>query len=142
MLDRVPQTRPRPLRFGTEEPAITHRLLGIGNPAPDPDAALGGAAKIAEVGVHDDRMSDNDCHDRIVVCKAERHDLQRRYADRHEHHLVERWWGGPGRGIAVGGGVGGLVILVVALFLGVDPSSVMPRRASTTARASRRPASI
>ncbi|KUH84948.1 MULTISPECIES: neutral zinc metallopeptidase [unclassified Mycobacterium] len=34
--------------------------------------------------------------------------------------------GGPGRGIAVGGGVGGLVILVVALFLGVDPSSVMP----------------
>ncbi|MFI5508807.1 neutral zinc metallopeptidase [Mycobacterium sp. NPDC051804] len=33
---------------------------------------------------------------------------------------------GPGRGIAVGGGVGGLLILVVALFLGVDPSSVMP----------------
>jgi predicted metalloprotease len=33
---------------------------------------------------------------------------------------------GPGRGIAVGGGVGGLVILVVALFLGVDPSTVMP----------------
>ena len=33
---------------------------------------------------------------------------------------------GPGRGIAVGGGVGGLLILVVALFLGVDPSGVMP----------------
>ncbi|HKH53673.1 MAG TPA: neutral zinc metallopeptidase, partial [Mycobacterium sp.] len=33
---------------------------------------------------------------------------------------------GPGRGIAVGGGVGGLLILVVAMFLGVDPSSVMP----------------
>jgi predicted metalloprotease len=33
---------------------------------------------------------------------------------------------GPGRGIAVGGGVGGLLILVVALFLGVDPSTVMP----------------
>ncbi|MGV0603673.1 KPN_02809 family neutral zinc metallopeptidase [Mycolicibacterium sp. XJ1904] len=32
--------------------------------------------------------------------------------------------GGPGRGIAVGGGVGGLLILVVALFLGVDPSTV------------------
>jgi uncharacterized protein len=36
--------------------------------------------------------------------------------------------GGPGRGIAIGGGVGGLLILVVALFLGVDPSSVMPQQ--------------
>lgn len=36
--------------------------------------------------------------------------------------------GGPGRGIAVGGGVGGLVILVVALFLGVDPSAVVPQQ--------------
>ncbi|RAV15660.1 hypothetical protein DQP55_05745 [Mycolicibacterium sp. GF69] len=35
---------------------------------------------------------------------------------------------GPGRGIAVGGGVGGLVILVVALFLGVDPSAVVPQQ--------------
>ena len=35
---------------------------------------------------------------------------------------------GPGRGIAVGGGVGGLLILVVALFLGVDPSTVMPEQ--------------
>ncbi len=33
---------------------------------------------------------------------------------------------GPGRGIAVGGGLGGLIIVVVALFLGVDPSSVVP----------------
>ena len=33
---------------------------------------------------------------------------------------------GPGRGIAIGGGVGGLVILVVALLLGVDPSTVIP----------------
>ncbi|MBB2990396.1 hypothetical protein FHR72_001864 [Mycolicibacterium iranicum] len=33
---------------------------------------------------------------------------------------------GPGRGIAVGGGFGGLLIVVVALFLGVDPSTVMP----------------
>ncbi len=32
---------------------------------------------------------------------------------------------GPGRGIAVGGGLGGLLIVVVALFLGVDPSSVI-----------------
>ncbi len=35
---------------------------------------------------------------------------------------------GPGRGIAVGGGVGGLLILVVALFLGVDPSTVIPQQ--------------
>ena len=35
--------------------------------------------------------------------------------------------GGPGRGIALGGGVGGLLILVVALFLGVDPSAVIPQ---------------
>ena len=35
---------------------------------------------------------------------------------------------GPGRGIAIGGGVGGLLILVVALFLGVDPSTVMPQQ--------------
>ncbi|BBY91424.1 membrane protein [Mycobacterium gallinarum] len=33
---------------------------------------------------------------------------------------------GPGRGIAVGGGIGGLLILVVAVFLGVDPSTVVP----------------
>jgi len=33
---------------------------------------------------------------------------------------------GPGRGIAIGGGLGGLLIVVVALFLGVDPSTVVP----------------
>ncbi|MGV0792473.1 KPN_02809 family neutral zinc metallopeptidase [Mycolicibacterium sp. XJ1819] len=38
---------------------------------------------------------------------------------------------GPGRGIALGGGVGGLLVLVVALFLGVDPSTVMPQQGST-----------
>ncbi|MGE0216047.1 KPN_02809 family neutral zinc metallopeptidase [Mycolicibacterium sp.] len=32
---------------------------------------------------------------------------------------------GPGRGIAIGGGLGGLLIVVVALFLGVDPSTVV-----------------
>ncbi|WNG89823.1 neutral zinc metallopeptidase [Mycobacterium sp. ITM-2016-00317] len=36
---------------------------------------------------------------------------------------------GPGRGIAVGGGLGGLLIVVVALFLGVDPGTVMPAQA-------------
>jgi predicted metalloprotease len=34
--------------------------------------------------------------------------------------------GGSGRGIAIGGGLGGLVIVVIALFLGVDPSAVVP----------------
>ena len=33
--------------------------------------------------------------------------------------------GGAGRGIALGGGLGGLVILLLALFLGVDPGPVM-----------------
>ena len=33
---------------------------------------------------------------------------------------------GPGRGIAIGGGLSGLLIVVVALFLGVDPSAVLP----------------
>ncbi|MGB0435608.1 MAG: KPN_02809 family neutral zinc metallopeptidase [Mycobacterium sp.] len=36
---------------------------------------------------------------------------------------------GPGRGIAIGGGLGGLLIVVVALFLGVDPSTVIPQQA-------------
>jgi predicted metalloprotease len=36
--------------------------------------------------------------------------------------------GGGGRGIAIGGGLGGLIIVVVALFLGVDPSVVMPQQ--------------
>ncbi|GJF09927.1 membrane protein [Mycolicibacterium cyprinidarum] len=35
---------------------------------------------------------------------------------------------GPGRGIAIGGGLGGLLIVVVALFLGVDPSTVVPQQ--------------
>jgi predicted metalloprotease len=35
---------------------------------------------------------------------------------------------GPGRGIAVGGGLGGLLIVVVALFLGLDPSTVLPQQ--------------
>src|ERR1700754_1723804 len=38
--------------------------------------------------------------------------------------------GGGGRGIAIGGGIGGLLILVVALLLGVDPSTVAPQTQS------------
>jgi len=38
---------------------------------------------------------------------------------------------GPGRGIAVGGGIGGLLIVVVALFLGVDPGTVLPQQSQT-----------
>ncbi|PJK20505.1 KPN_02809 family neutral zinc metallopeptidase [Mycolicibacterium goodii] len=33
---------------------------------------------------------------------------------------------GPGRGMAIGGGLGGLLIVVLALFLGVDPGQVLP----------------
>ena len=34
---------------------------------------------------------------------------------------------GPGRGMAIGGGFGGLLIVVVALLLGVNPGSVIPQ---------------
>jgi predicted metalloprotease len=33
--------------------------------------------------------------------------------------------GGGGRGIAIGGGIGGLAIMLIALFLGIDPGPVM-----------------
>ena len=33
--------------------------------------------------------------------------------------------GGAGRGIAIGGGIGGLAIMLLALFLGVDPGPVL-----------------
>ena len=36
--------------------------------------------------------------------------------------------GGVGRGIAVGGGLGGLVIVLLALFLGVDPGQVISQQ--------------
>ncbi|WP_046302428.1 neutral zinc metallopeptidase, partial [Mycobacterium sp. UM_Kg27] len=36
--------------------------------------------------------------------------------------------GGGGRGIAIGGGVAGLVILVVALLLGADPGEVLSQQ--------------
>ncbi|ABK73060.1 KPN_02809 family neutral zinc metallopeptidase [Mycolicibacterium smegmatis] len=35
---------------------------------------------------------------------------------------------GPGRGMAIGGGLGGLLIVVLALFLGVDPGQVLPQQ--------------
>jgi len=39
---------------------------------------------------------------------------------------------GPGRGMAIGGGLGGLLIMVVALLLGIDPSSVAPQQGQVT----------
>ena len=36
--------------------------------------------------------------------------------------------GGHGRGIAIGGGLGGLVVVLLALFLGVDPSQVISQQ--------------
>lgn len=38
--------------------------------------------------------------------------------------------GGGGRGMAMGGGLAGLLVVVVAMFLGVDPGEVMPPEAS------------
>jgi len=40
--------------------------------------------------------------------------------------------GGGGRGIAVGGGVGGLAVMLIALFLGVDPGPVMQQPMGTS----------
>lgn len=35
---------------------------------------------------------------------------------------------GPGRGMAIGGGVGGLLIVVLAVFLGVDPGNILSQQ--------------
>lgn len=35
---------------------------------------------------------------------------------------------GPGRGLAIGGGLGGLLVVVVALFLGIDPGTILPQQ--------------
>lgn len=43
--------------------------------------------------------------------------------------------GGGGRGIAIGGGFGGLAILLVALFLGIDPGTVIPQQPAGPTRA-------
>ncbi|MGB3486203.1 MAG: neutral zinc metallopeptidase [Mycobacterium sp.] len=39
---------------------------------------------------------------------------------------------GPGRGLAVGGGVGGLLIVVLAVFLGVDPGNILSQQGLDT----------
>ncbi len=39
---------------------------------------------------------------------------------------------GGGRGMAIGGGVGGLVVLLIALFLGVDPGNVLSQQGLDT----------
>jgi hypothetical protein len=62
VFERIAHTAPR-LGWGRrQEPAFSHGLLGIRNAAPHPDAAFGCAAKISQAGVHDGRMSDDDCH--------------------------------------------------------------------------------
>ena len=40
--------------------------------------------------------------------------------------------GGGGRGLAIGGGLGGLVILLLALFLGVDPGNITSQQGLDT----------
>lgn len=39
---------------------------------------------------------------------------------------------GGGRGLAIGGGLGGLVILLLALFLGVDPGNITSQQGLDT----------
>src|SRR4030088_3480241 len=87
-------------------------------------------------------MSDNDCHTQIVVCKAGRTWVRnpiRRVRGGNAMTFNEGMQidttnistgggRGPGRGIAIGGGLGGLLVVVIALFLGVDPSTVVPQQ--------------
>ncbi|MDT7736910.1 MAG: uncharacterized protein QOK09_279, partial [Mycobacterium sp.] len=42
--------------------------------------------------------------------------------------------GGGGRGIAIGGGLGGLLFLVVALLLGVDPGKIATQLPTSTSQ--------
>lgn len=47
-------------------------------------------------------MLSNTTYRRIAMELSD--DLQRGYADRHQHH-IDQWWGrGPGRGLAIGVG--------------------------------------
>src|ERR1044071_7901936 len=71
-------------------------------------------------------MSGNNCHTRIVVCKADRMTFNEGMQIDTSTTSTSGGGRGPGRGIAIGGGLSGLLIVVVALFLGVDPSSVLP----------------
>jgi predicted metalloprotease len=63
-----------------------------------------------------------------------------RWRDRRQSDNIEDRRGFGGRGIAVGGGLGGLVILVLALIFGADPSQLLeqaPNNPGTSAPASR-----
>ena len=40
--------------------------------------------------------------------------------------------GGGGRGIAIGGGLGGLLVVLIAMFLGVDPGNVLSQQSINT----------
>lgn len=73
-------------------------------------------------------MSDNEGHTEIVVCKADGMTFNEGMQIDTSTTSTSGGGRGPGRGVAIGGGVGGLLILVVALFLGVDPSTVIPQQ--------------
>ena len=63
-----------------------------------------------------------------------------RWRDRRQSDNIEDRRGFGGRGIAVGGGLGGLVILVLALIFGADPSQLLeqvPNNPGSSAPASR-----
>ena len=48
-----------------------------------------------------------------------------RWRDRRQSENIEDRRGFGGRGIAIGGGLGGLVVLIIALILGADPSQLL-----------------
>ncbi|BBX02942.1 hypothetical protein MMOR_38780 [Mycolicibacterium moriokaense] len=60
MFEHVAHTGPGPQWRRRQETTVPHRLLGIRHTTPDPDAALGRATQIAQVGMYDGRMSDDD----------------------------------------------------------------------------------
>ena len=139
VLDRIPYPRPRLQGRGRQKPPFADGLLGVRDTAPDADAALGRAAQIPRIRVHDGGMSGNNCHTRIVVCKADSMTFSEGMQIDTSTTSSSGGGRGPGRGMAIGGGFGGLLIVVVALLLGVNPGSVIPQRQGPYADQGSRP---
>src|SRR5258705_41350 len=55
VLDSIADARPRLKRRRRQEPTALHRLLGVGDAAPDVDTALGGTSQKAGGGLDDGR---------------------------------------------------------------------------------------
>ena len=70
VLDGIAKPRPRGKRARRQKPSFAYGLFGVRNAAPHRNAVLGRTAQIPRFRVHDGGMSGNNCHTRIVVCKA------------------------------------------------------------------------